>query len=387
MLNISKTIYAAHQPLGLKYELPEAEVIPIGQTLNEKKRLTKLAATYSQLSEHANIPLPGFTLYKSDRKTWGSIDQTWLVIDPRGFLVRITSQNLEKILHTTGITEGLIQEKCVWARKNDETKIMLVPISSQLYLDAVKNTQLLDDKIEMKNVQIGDTVLLQNNLKGVYMGTASLYGPLTEDISGLVYKPRTSNKQQIIEVSSGKYFHRTDLKILKVLKNATSVITSSESIKQMNSVIRAGNAVFSNTEYQLKRPFSQSHVDFVNLVIPSTTTKIQMAFVEVTSAEVALSINSATPYNEFGKYVLCDDLGTGYLVEPGFSAGLNPPSYGLFDVLALQHFTPNTTDKLVLLTKRKYMYDRNSGRANYRRLSDFKKFYKIVKCIKNETYI
>ena len=84
--------------------------------------------------------MPGFTLYKTGRKNWGSADQTWLVIDPRGFLVRITNVNLEEILHVTGITEGLIQEKCVWARENSQTKMTLVPVTSPDYIEATKNT-------------------------------------------------------------------------------------------------------------------------------------------------------------------------------------------------------------------------------------------------------
>ena len=123
MLNIARNIYFGYDSAKGKYELPEAEVIPYGESANEKRKLENITKKYPTLIDHENIPLPGFTLHKTDRKNWGSIDQTWLVIDPRGFLVRISSQNLEKILHVTGITEGLIQEKCVWARENTETKI------------------------------------------------------------------------------------------------------------------------------------------------------------------------------------------------------------------------------------------------------------------------
>src|ERR1035437_1127776 len=175
MLNIAKTLYAGWDPSSAtKYELPEAEIIPLGESKNEMKKLDTITKRYPTLYEHDNIPLPGFTLYKSDRKNWGSIDQTWLVIDPRGFLVRISSKNLDNILHVTGITEGLIQQKCVWARENTETKMALVPVTSGAYYDAALNTKLIEDKVDMKDVQIGDTVLLQNKLTGIYRGVASL---------------------------------------------------------------------------------------------------------------------------------------------------------------------------------------------------------------------
>ena len=68
-----------------------------------------------------NIPLPGFTLSENNRKNWGSKDETWLIVDPRGFFARISNDNLNDILHVTGITEGLIQEKCVWAREDSKS--------------------------------------------------------------------------------------------------------------------------------------------------------------------------------------------------------------------------------------------------------------------------
>lgn len=131
MLNISRQIYSGWNTASAN-ELPEAEIIPFGKSSNEKKRLETFTKRYPVLNEYENIPLPGFTLYKSNRKNYGSADPTWLIIDPRGFMVRITNDNLEDILHVTGITEGLIQQKCVWAREDSQTKMILVPISSPL---------------------------------------------------------------------------------------------------------------------------------------------------------------------------------------------------------------------------------------------------------------
>ena len=126
MLNIARQIQAGWDQ-GSSTELPEAEIVPIGNTTNEKRKLQGLTNRKNILKEYENIPLPGFTLLKTERKSWGSLDQTWLVIDPRGFLSRITPNNLEKILHVTGITEGLIQEKCVWAREDSQTKMVQTP--------------------------------------------------------------------------------------------------------------------------------------------------------------------------------------------------------------------------------------------------------------------
>ena len=220
MLNISKQIYAGWDLSYSGNILPEAEVIPLGESVNEKRKINKITSKYSSIKEFDNIPLPGFTLSENNRKNWGSKDETWLIVDPRGFFVRISNDNLNDILHVTGITEGLIQEKCVWAREDSKTDMMLVPISSELYLKASKNTELLEDKISIKDVQIGDKVLLQSGLTGTYMGVLSLYGTLTYSYSNKDYsrKPQTYLRRQVCHVGNDRYYYHTDIKILKVLE-------------------------------------------------------------------------------------------------------------------------------------------------------------------------
>ena len=178
MINISKFIYAGLDTVNQKYELSEAIIIPDGESSNEIQKLKKLKKECSTISKYENIPLPGFTLYKRDKKTWTTSESTWLIIDPRGFFIRVNSENLELIMHCTGITEGLVQEKCVWARDNESTKMILVPISSEMYEEANQNTNLIETKVDIKDIQIGDTVFLQNKMTGMYCGKLSFYGSL-----------------------------------------------------------------------------------------------------------------------------------------------------------------------------------------------------------------
>src|ERR1035437_768185 len=283
MLNIAKTIYAAWNPGNQKYELPEAEVIPLGESTNEKKKLSTITKRYTALYEHDNIPLPGFTLHKTDRKNWGSTDQTWLVIDPRGFLVRISSKNLESILLVTGITEGLIQEKCVWARDNSETKMTLVPVSENNYIEAVQNTELLENKVDMKDVQIGDTVLLQNKLQGTYMGVASQYSPLNHYSSDNSYRPHAQLRRQIIEVAPGIYHYQTDIKILKVIKKTSTPMTRQEAVDKMNKDIIADMAYFTCSSDMTTIRFGSR--DKIKLVSTHAIPKVSMSFEEITIEE------------------------------------------------------------------------------------------------------
>jgi hypothetical protein len=386
MLNIARTLYAAWNKGSNKYELPEAEIIPLGESVNEKKKLTKVTSKYTELFEHDNVPLPGFTLHKADRKNWGSLDQTWLVIDPRGFLVRITSENLEKILHVTGITEGLIQQKCIWARENTETKMQLVPVSSTTFSKALENTELLENKVDMKDVEIGDTVLLQNQLVGTYMGVASLYGPVSDySISGN-YKPQVSLRRQIIEVTEGRYHHQTNLKILKVVKKAATPMTREESIARMNGHINLGVAYFTQSALITAQQYGTRGQ--VRLVSASAVPKLKMSLKEITKTEAIDLFNSAMSFSDFGQLVLENSAGTRFLVDyPYIFSSNQGTSVNSFEVSQLHSINLDNMTEFSLLERRRSMFAATYNKPALNSIDKFTKFYKIEKHVKNETYV
>ena len=385
MLNIARTIYAGWDTANQKYELPEAEVIPFGESTNEKKKLTNITKKYSLLYEHDNIPLPGFTLHKTDRKNWGSIDQTWLVIDPRGFLVRISSKNLENILHVTGITEGLIQQKCVWARENTETKMTLVPVSSTHYLDAVEGTELIEGKVDMKNVQIGDTVLLQNQLTGIYRGVASLYGPISDYSTRNEYKPQAFLRRQILEVDDGKYHYQTDLKILKVVKKTTTPMTREDSVSDMNSHILSANAFFSNTTHMTGTYYGGR--GRVKLVSIHAVPKVSIRFEEITKTEASALFYAGSASSDFGMLLLEDLKEDKFLVDyPYIYAGQSSATTNNFDTARILPCDLVKTEKITLMDRRKSLWGSNNTKPGLYSLDHFAKFYKIVKHVKDQTY-
>jgi len=386
MLNIARTIYAGWDTTNQKYELPEAEVIPFGESTNEKKKLTNIANKYPMLYEHDNIPLPGFTLHKTDRKNWGSIDQTWLVIDPRGFLVRISSKNLEDILHVTGITEGLIQQKCVWARENTETKMTLVPVSSTHYLDAVEGTELIEGKVDMKDVQIGDTVLLLNKLQGIYMGVVSLYGPIGGYSRIEEYKPQAFLRRQVIEVDNGKFHYQTDLKILKVIKKTTTPITREDAVKKMNSHIATASAFFSNTTHMTGTYYGTS--GRIKLVSTHAVPKVPMTFEEITKDEAAVLFNNGLASWDFGMLLMENLKEDKFLVDyPYIYAGQAPATINTFEVSRILPCDLEKTEKITLMDRRKSIWGSNKQTPGINSLDHFEKFYRIVKNVKNQTYI
>jgi len=387
MLNISKNIYFGWDASGGKYELPEAAVIPLGDSANEKRKIDGAARKYSRLQDHENIPLPGFTLHKTDKKNYGSVDQTWLVIDPRGFMVRITSYNLEQILHVTGITEGLIQEKCIWARENTETKMTLIPVSSKSYVEAVRNTELIEGKVSLKDVSIGDTVLLQNKLQGTYMGVISLYGSLLESFSNTL-TPQIFLRRQVIEVSPGRYHYQSDVKILKILKKSDAPWTREESVKKITEQIQKGNSFFSSNSDMTGRYYGV-HGKIMHVSLTAAP-KVNIMFEEVSKSDAeTLFYESMTgTTGDIGMLLLEDAGNERYLVDHPYiwsSPGTFTSPHS-FEICRLKPFDINGVTKLSLYERRNSQMF-NSTKKILLSLDNFVKFYKIVKYVKNETYV
>lgn len=383
MLNISKQIYYGWNSVGIRYPLPEAEIIPGGSSINEKKRLESVTKKYTDINEYDNIPLPGFTLFKTNRKNYGSADPTWLIIDPRGFLARITNENLEDILYVTGITEGLIQEKCVWARHDNQTKLTLIPVSSDSYIEAVKNTELLADKINLKQVQIGDMVLLQNELTGIYMGIQSLYAPIK--LSGRTLQAQIYPKRQILKVDQGKYHYQGDIKILKVIKKADKPLSREEAADLMNEDIATGNTFFTNSS-DLSNGYYTSR-DMVKYISSQALVSVPMSLEELTYDNAVDLFNKASTISDSGMIVVEDINQQKYIIDFPYSISstlrLSVSSFCV-DKINWDPVIPDIID-LQPYEVLKYGYTRNNRELHG--LDKFVKYYKIVKYVKNGSYV
>lgn len=374
MLNISQNIYAGWNA-GQSGGLPEAEVIPYGDSANEKKKLTKLTKDYNTVTDFENIPLPGFTLHKSNRKRWGSSDQTWLIIDPRGFLARITNENLESILHVTGITEGLIQEKCVWARENSRTTMTLVPQSSELYIEAINNTDLIESKVDIKTVQIGDTVLLQNKLVGTYMGVLSLYCTLALDYRENKMSPAVFIRRQVVRINNGQYHYQSNCRILKVTAKTDTPLTKEESAALINADIK-DNFTFFTAGTNVGGQYYSSH-NRVKHVSSHAVSSPTISCEPITKDE-ALKLFMAGSHTNDHDLLLSDGKMFG-MVDYPYNMQQSSHSLTSFEINRVLGRDDTT------VTMEKYQtFGVTRPKYNF---TDFTEFFKIVKHVKNESYI
>lgn len=382
MFNIAKSIYVGMDIANATKELPEAEIVPFGDAKNVKKRIDRLVNKYPNAVEIDNIPLPGFTLYDVSKKRWSSSEMDWLVIDPRGFLVKITSTNLASILKVTGITEGLIQDKCVWARDNDKTEMILVPTSSSLYQEAVKGTELIDAKVSMSNVNIGDTVLLQNNLQGRYLGCLSLYCSIQHSHKNGA-KVQKMLRKQIIEVTPGKFHYQTDAKILKVITPAATAMTRDDSVTYINNLISKGNTFFTSSSKMNSGYYG--NYGLVKYVSKYAEPKVEISLLPITRAEASIYLMTGKNSQDNGNMIVEDDKNRKYTICYPWTSTVRTFSSDEFTVQEIESISPESIH-YSSTEQTNYFYFLNSN-APKKKLDSFKKFYKIVKHVKNDTYV
>lgn len=385
MLNISKQIYTGWDSTGVYSELPEAEIIPLGESVQEKKKLEKFVVKHSSLIEYDNVPLPGFTLYDVGKKNWSSSDSTWLVIDPRGFLVRITQENMINILTVTGITEGLIQQQCVWARNDSQSTMLLIPTSSPDYIDAVKNTELLETKVDMHDVQIGDTVLLQNKLSGTYMGIQSLYCTLANSTIKSNFKVHTALRKQVVEVKPGKFYYHTDAKILKVLAKAPMPMSREEATANLNNAIKYNPATYFTSYNRIMGRYYGSN-GRVKLASTHAVPKVLINLVEIDLLEASTLFAECFAHTDTGCLVVESAKGKKYTIDfPWWGTSTSPAvPAGEFYIDEISNVE---ADHIVHVPTNKKYYGAGAIVKPSYKLDIFTKFYKIVKSVKSNTYI
>lgn len=382
MINITENICVAWDPASFAADLPAATVVPFGDSLTERNKIKKLTSKYQTVTEYSNVPIPGFTIVTANRRTWGASNQTWVVVDPRGFTARITSANLEKILRFSGITEGLIQEQCIWVRQNTETTMSLMPISSPSYTEAVDNTSLLVEKVPMSGVEIGDTVLTKTKCQGVYLGVMSLYGNFVRNSSGSL-SSESLLRRQVVEASPGVYYYRSNLEILKVVKAADSPMTKAQAVDRVRDQIASGRAYF--TCYQsaiatLPLYGKTPNIKHVSLHPVKTPT---LSLVELTKEDAKRAIKDAVSADETGSssILFADSAGIGYLLylppdyNPGRSISLNS--------LSVVGLGPEIFTSATVVPAHSPYYSRLNPTYSF---DSFTKFYMIIKHINNETY-
>lgn len=363
----------------------EAFVTPYGTSSAEKQKIERFKSRFVTVEEFDNVPLPGFTLHAKKLGRGGN-DTEWVIIDPRGVLVTISSSNLTSILKVTGITEGLIQEKCVWAREDSATTMILLPISSATYAEAVENTEMIADRVAMTDVQIGDTVLLQNKLQGTYCGSLSLYSKMDSG-SGTLKDTLTAGKllrRQVIEIAPNQYHYKADAKILQVIKRTDAPMTKQESAAMISAANEKIPAYFSSGTYFTKNS-TVAVYNKIEHISSYAVDKVGITLEDITDTDAKSLILTAYDECDPGRIVLEDAQGKQFLLNISwYSRSGAPTSLSSIKVTPIATIGPDRITLAQTQSGRSYHYSSRPEVSHP--IGHFTKFYKIVKHIKQEIY-
>lgn len=203
-----------------------------------------------------NIPLSGFKLGDSIRSSgYGGYDK-WRIEDPRGFELEITSGNLAQLISVGMIDRGEIIDQCVWARLGKDN--VLLSTSTDVYKQAVQNTIVANTKANWRDVKPGDGVVLQNNLRGVWLGKmyriCRTYNRNHSSAQGTNEIAISSNVVHVIHVHKTSQDHSNKTEELHLIANPKL-----SSIEPANKNLTAAQA-----ELLANQLRSLSHVDIID---------------------------------------------------------------------------------------------------------------------------
>lgn len=175
-----------------------------------------------------NNPATGFRITKSiSRGGWNGGNKVVRIEDPRGFELEISVDNLVKLMTMTTFIDGECQTECVWAR--DGAKNVLLPVNSDLYLAAIKETKTRNAKaIPLKQVKIGDTIRLYG--KGVEFDKCEYYGLYrcgSTKFDGYATETLIDvNKRYVVkDLKTNNFYLYTKLTVIEIVGRADDAIT------------------------------------------------------------------------------------------------------------------------------------------------------------------
>lgn len=135
-----------------------------------KKRIDTVKNWYgsNKMCNLDNPPLSGFTFVDVISRC-RTKNKLMRVFDPRGFIVEVSIDILLEIMQSATIKNGVIQEKCFWARKGAEN--ILIPENTLLHEQYLSETVYAKAaNISTKNLKVGGLYINKDGKKYFYLG-------------------------------------------------------------------------------------------------------------------------------------------------------------------------------------------------------------------------
>jgi hypothetical protein len=269
-----------------------------------------------------NIPMGGFRLTTGIRSSsYGGADK-WRIEDPRGFELEISSGNLAELISIGMIDRGEIADTCVWARHGQQN--VLLSTSTDEYKSAVKNTEVASMSASWKDVRIGNTVLLQNNITGTWLGR--MHGAWCETYANSTSSTEnklksTDKKFHVIYVKGPDSTHKMVLLATPKLAAITDTTTISDAAAEQlaNKLIEDKTCEIESSGYRdyVAMALSKINVDSdVTLALTPCPVKSYEELVDLVSYKSGQNI-----FIEQGEYLYRMSSGSRYPVSSGTFTG------------------------------------------------------------------
>ena len=195
-----------------------------------------------------NVLMSGFKIAHSVSR-YSTSNVVWRIEDPRGFELEISSNNLSDLISITTIENGEIQERCIWARQGAQN--VLIAENDEVYQEAVENSTRVTKKASMRDVQPGNSIVLQNGTKGEYLGSFHLVKMSGSRQSGHGVEIEPKRKHYIfVKGNSGGGYNEKHDRVFAITSPKVSEITDFTIITETEAEQRINNG-FINKDFEI----------------------------------------------------------------------------------------------------------------------------------------
>lgn len=367
MMRVPAEIMAGfYQSNSTNSNLPLAGIIDNCKSAKSQIKIKELRSIHPNVVVYSNSPSPGFHLRRNS-----DLNSRPCVIDPRGYVVNITSRNLNELLHTCTIASGLITDVCVWIRHGGISSLELVPVNSPRYQKALANTRALSTRVSADQVQIGDRVTTEYGVTATYMGKMCLYGAMApKGNSRTVYAAQKYLNKHVFMLNDTQFFYKSGPKFISVVEAAATPMTQAQAVDKINGLIQAASTFFTSRPHFNTGYFS--YYGKVKMVSEKRVTPIKITACEATREQA----EALLPDCEAGTLLLIDSHGNKYSTRPHY----------VYFTLPGTKPTPGV-DRVITLDSTELTFSSATACMPVTDLSKFDKYFIIKKRVGNEFYI
>lgn len=204
--------------------------------------------------DYDNKPQAGFVLNKNiKRYNWshfGSNASYIRVYDPRGIEFEITPENLIGILMASSISKRALADEYVYAWSGD--RLVLLPVQSEEYQQAVQYTGLQDGKVTAKQLTPGCSYTTKKGEEAIYIGRFDWWhwgfsDGRSQSREHIFYAPAEEVKRRYERPNDnpeyGVFYTKPDTKFLSKKNTEEPVINYAELIDKFKADIHSSPIV------------------------------------------------------------------------------------------------------------------------------------------------